>query len=63
MELELLRWGDGTIRLYFEDYLEGKDRVFILWPDGTAAEDNDELTPVNLVLALRAMIEEAPHAD
>lgn len=65
MEFELGEWEDGSIRLYYEDYMYAKDRVFVLLPDGTACEavDDDDghevLTPVNVVLALRAMIEKA----
>lgn len=62
MELELLKWGDGTIRLAYWDSLEGKDRVFVLNEDGTACESDHEdaetLTPVDLVAVLRQMAEE-----
>lgn len=63
MEFELYQQlGDGSIRLSYKDYMHGEDRVFVLLPDGTACEAVDDdghevLTPVNIVLALRAMIE------
>jgi hypothetical protein len=62
VELELLVWGDGTTRLTYEDYMEGKDRVFLLDANGNAfetqsnADDTETLTPVNLVLILREML-------
>lgn len=63
MELELLQWGDGSIRLSYWDHMEGKDRIFVLMGDGTAREAHGEdqegeeiLTPVDLVAALRAMV-------
>ena len=61
MELELIQWGDGTIRLCYEAYRNGKDRVFVLGADGTAQEatygdDEQEVrTPINLVAVLREM--------
>lgn len=61
MELELQQWGDGSIRLYYEAYRDGEDRVFVLSADGTAAEatygdgDKEVLTPIDLVSTLREM--------
>lgn len=57
MELELLTWGDGTIRLSFWDSLHGQDRIFILEADGRAyeADEADTRTSVDLVLELRKM--------
>lgn len=61
MEFELMEWGDGTIRLHYEDRLAGRDRSFVLTESGeafeaTRGEDYDEtMTPVSLVLVLRAM--------
>ena len=61
MELELQQWGDGSIRLAYWDYMEGKDRIFVLLADGTAREatqvdeTTEELTPVDLIAALRVM--------
>lgn len=63
MELELSQWGDESVRLSFEDYLHGEDRTFVLNADGTAAraeyqDDGSEiLMPVNLVEALRELLE------
>jgi len=58
MELELLLWGDETIRLSFWDSLEGKDRVFLLGGDGLAYIEGDDgtLELVNLVNELRGMV-------
>lgn len=62
MEFELFQWGDGTIRLSFEDRIEGKDRHFILLEDGTVEEatenESGEETraPVNLAIELRNML-------
>lgn len=55
MDLELLAWGDGTIRLAFWDSMEGKDRIFILADDGQAyvEEDDGSRTRVDLVTELR----------
>lgn len=63
MELELLKWGDGTIRLAWWDSLEGHDRIFVLREDGTAAEsdhseEEEHLTPIDLVAVLRQMATE-----
>ena len=60
MELELLQWGDGEIRLSFEDRINGKDRHFILDADGCAYEESDDEDrhPVNLVAELRALYDE-----
>lgn len=62
MELELLIYGsDRTIRLCYEDRIEGKDRIFLLGEGGTAFEcgwnddEQETFTPVNLVEVLRAM--------
>lgn len=57
MELELLRWGDGTIRLTYWDSIDGKDRIFILTADGQAFEEDadDVRHPVNLVTELHTM--------
>lgn len=65
MQLEL--WMiDGELRLTYWDSMHGKDRFFILNPDGTAIESKlvgpeftDERTPINLYEALRAMVEGA----
>jgi hypothetical protein len=62
MELELLEWGDGTIRLSYEDWQHGLDRHFTLCIDGSCeetiiAEDgNESHQVVNLVLVLREML-------
>lgn len=63
MELELLQWGsDMTIRLTYEDFIHGKDRVFLLAEAGLAFEvsqnddDTETFTPVNLVETLRTML-------
>jgi hypothetical protein len=62
VELELMQWGDGTIRLSYEDWKSGKDRVFILNADGTAHESTqnedgtETLREVNLIDELRLMI-------
>ena len=63
--MELLRWGDGTIRLSFWDVSRGEDRIFVLREDGLAslvsaiADDGSEtLVAVNLVLALRRLAHE-----
>lgn len=60
MEFELLQWGDGSIRLSYEDHLHGHDRVFVLKADSTTWESDrgeaEILTQVNLVAILRAMI-------
>lgn len=54
MEFELSQWGDGTIRLYFEDRIHGNDRVYILGEDGRVyREDGDALTLVDIVQELR----------
>jgi hypothetical protein len=61
MEFELLKWGDGTIRLAFWDSDEGKDRIFVLGEDGLAYIQNDETeerTQINLVQELRKMAEQ-----
>ena len=57
MQLELLKWGDGSIRLTFWDTMHGKDVVFILDEDGSAyVEQEDETrTAVDLALELRKM--------
>lgn len=62
MELELMQWGDETIRLSYEDRESGKDRVFILNADGTAHEatqnedGTETLRKVDLIDELRLMI-------
>lgn len=65
-QLELMEWGDGTIRLSFWDSLHGHDEVFILNEDGTAerstgfvSEDSDEesFIRVELPSALRELLE------
>jgi len=59
MELELLQWGDGSIRLSYWDHMEGKDRIFVLLGNGTARESDCEepeaLTPIDLIAVLRGM--------
>lgn len=61
MQLELLVWGDGTIRLTYWDHMHGNDRVFLLDADGQAYETTsiDDTTetfaPVDLVAVLREM--------
>lgn len=67
-ELELGTWGDGTIRLYFEDSLHGNDRVFILDADGRAYEafhdgDDERREPVDLVSVLRLMAQTPRKTD
>ncbi len=64
MDLELYEWGDGTIRLTYEDYMHGLDRHFVLCADGSCEEvttnDGSETrTMVNLVMVLRSMLQEA----
>lgn len=65
MSLELSRHSGGIIDLYYEDRINGKDRLFRLGTDGLAYEvtydddDNEVFTPVNLVDVLRAMAQEA----
>ncbi len=58
MDLELLEWGDGTIRLSFWDSSVGADRHFILDQNGSAKEkdDQDVCQPINLVIELRKML-------
>ena len=62
MELELMQWGDETIRLSYEDRESGKDRVFVLNADGTAHEavqnedGTETLRRVDLIDELRLMI-------
>jgi len=61
MELELMKWGDGTTRLAYWDSIHGADRIFVLSEDGTATEDCDgdtERHSVDLVAELRRMVEE-----
>lgn len=64
MEFELFKWGDGTIRLSYEDYMHGHDRHFILLEDGTVQEsvtqedDSEVLVTVNLAIELRKMVSE-----
>lgn len=65
--IELLKWGDGTIRLAFWDSLHGDDAIFVLWKNGQAfrseveyASPDDEvgmhhMTPVNLVRELYSL--------
>ena len=58
MEFEQNEWGDGTIRLYFEDTLHGQDLVFVLHADGTVREvvirgEEETTVPVDLATALR----------
>lgn len=63
MEFELLVWGDGAVRLTFEDRLEGNDIVFTLGEDGQARYwDGEDGEPVNLVAELRklALARQAP---
>ncbi len=62
--LELLQWGDGTIRLAFWDSLHGDDKIFILEESGQAfiseyTDDSDEEVriPVDLVAELRKLAE------
>jgi len=62
MELELLEWGDGTIRLSSWDSMHGDDVIFILNEDGTAYRsyydgEEERQEPVNLVIALRELIQ------
>lgn len=67
LELELHEYADGSLRLYFEDRLNGRDRMFILSETGEAWEESyedDDMTdgdtptrkPINLAEKLRAMI-------
>lgn len=60
MELELRPWGDGRLRLSFEDRIEGKDRHFILESDGTAYEEREDkdCAAIDLVTELRALYDE-----
>ena len=61
MDLELMLWDDGTVRLAYWDFEHGADRVFVLGNDGKAREasqaDNDEevLIETDLVRELRKM--------
>ena len=57
--LELSAWGDGTIRLSFWDSDHGLDQIYILGDDGQAytEDEKDERTPVDLIAALRALVE------
>ncbi len=69
INLELMAWGDGTIRLVHWDHENGDDTVLILSSDGSASKailDDDEqeiVTPVNLGQALLNMLEKHGHAD
>jgi hypothetical protein len=62
MELELLQWPDGSVHLYYADYMHGHDRDFTLCIDGSCEEtitheDGGESHQViNLVLVLREML-------
>lgn len=59
--MELLKRGDGTIRLAFWDSLHGADAVFVLqasgqaWRAEEAEEDGEAWLPVSLVQELRAL--------
>ena len=54
MEWELITYADGSLNLYYEDRLHGRDIRFRLNPDGTADRIEDETTTrVELVTALR----------
>lgn len=56
--MELLKWGDGTIRLSFWDAISGADVVFVLQPSGQAwragetEEHGESWTPIDLVREL-----------
>ena len=59
--LELMVWGDGTIRLTYWDSMHGNDRIYVLGRTGLAfcsSHDGDAetLTVIdNLVLELREL--------
>lgn len=48
--MELAKWGDGTIRLAFWDRRHGEDRIFELCPNGRSLEDGKD---IDLVKQLR----------
>lgn len=65
--LELVKWGDGSIQIAFWNSATGRDVFFNLKEDGTAekrhyGENEDEIvTPIeNLVLTLRKFAIEIP---
>lgn len=64
MELELLQWADGTVRLSYEDRIHGNDVHFVLGEDGRAflakvqPDETETLEPVDLVLELRKMAQQ-----
>lgn len=66
--LELTKWGNGTIQIALWNSATGHDVFFNLKEDGTAerreygeGEDEVIVTPIeNLVLALREFTEEIP---
>ena len=50
--LELMVWGDGTIRLSWWDSLHGEDKVFVLDDDGNAYMQDDDGSKVEIPLVL-----------
>lgn len=63
MELELLQWPDGSIHLYYADYMHGGDRDFVLHIDGSCEETithedvSESYRVIDLVLVLREMLQ------
>ena len=62
--MELMKWGDGTIRLTFWDNVHGDDIMIVLNEDGTAQQSvamhedgREDFAPVDLVATLRKMAE------
>jgi hypothetical protein len=62
MNLELLEWGDNTIRLTYWDSFHGKDIIFILAESGQVFRvevigSDEKLTLIDdFVLALRQLV-------
>ena len=54
--LELMTWGDGTIRLTFWDSLHGDDKSYVLG-DGVVCLSSADgvMTPVDLAVELRKL--------
>ena len=54
--LELMTWGDGTIRLTFWDSLHGDDKSYVLG-DGFVYLSNESgtMTPIDLAVELRKL--------
>lgn len=59
--LELMEWGDGTIRLTYWDSLHGENESYILDADGQAyiEDEKDFRVSINLVEKLRKLIKKS----